>query len=68
MMAKKVPKMPPKGMHEMKGGKMMKDSDMPGTMGKGAAKPKFGTPEFFAGLKKGRGKKVSKKRTRGGKK
>ena len=31
-------------------------------------KPKFGTPEFFASLKKGKGKKVSKKRVRGGKK
>lgn len=62
-MAKKTP---PKGMHKMPGGMMMKGSEMKPMMG--GAKPKFGTPEFFAGLKKGKGKKTSKKRTRGGKK
>ena len=56
-----------KTMHKMPGGMLMKDADMPGIAG---AKPKFGTPEFFAGLKKGGGKakKTRKKRTRGGKK
>ena len=53
-MAKKSPKMPPKGMHEMKGGMMMPNASMPWMAGK------LGKPTSK--------KKTSKKRTRGGKK
>ena len=55
-MAKRKAK--PKGAHKMPGGAMMKDSEMKG-MTKGA-KPKFGTPEFFASLKKGKPKAARK--------
>ena len=48
IMPKKTPKMPPKGMHEMKGGMMMPDAKMPWMAGKSAPK-------------KGRGKKKGKK-------
>ena len=54
------------GKHKMPGGMMMKNSDMRGMHE--VAKPKFGIPEFFASLKKGKDKKTSKKRVRGGKK
>ena len=50
IVAKKTPKMPPKGMHEMKGGMMMPDAKMPWMAGKPAPK---GKPK----AKKSRGKR-----------
>ena len=60
------------GMHKMPNGMMMSDAEMSSRMRGGSkktapkkgAKPKFGTPEFFASLKKG--KKTSKKSSKRG--